>query len=195
MTGTVELDQGGQHLLIRFPYREDLVAMVKELPGRRWDPKQKVWRVPSEHAKDVYDACARHLFEFTSEVSSLLAGTLAAAPTAPTEPPASGELPPRQGLLLPDDDAPAAAAASQRSPRASAPRRLRGAAAGAPPPHRALAPALWLSPPRAAVGPLLAVARAPLPPPSCRRSCSRRALRGPGSTAPCSGRRTCGTCG
>lgn len=118
MTGTVELDQGGQHLLIRFPYREDLVAMVKELPGRRWDPKQKVWRVPSEHAKDVYDACARHLFEFTSEVSSLLAGTLAAAPTAPTEPPASGELPPRQGLLLPDDDAPAAAAADDRAPDA-----------------------------------------------------------------------------
>jgi hypothetical protein len=39
MTGTVELDQDGTHLLIRFPYREDLVAMVKDLSGRRWDPK------------------------------------------------------------------------------------------------------------------------------------------------------------
>ncbi|MEC9048746.1 MAG: exodeoxyribonuclease VII large subunit [Planctomycetota bacterium] len=107
MTGTVELDQGGQHLLIRFPYREDLVAMVKELPGRRWDPKQKVWRVPSEHAKDVYEACARHLFEFTSDVASLLAGTLAQPSTDAT---AAGDQPPRQGLLLPTGDEPTSAA-------------------------------------------------------------------------------------
>lgn len=77
MTGTVELDPDGTHLLIRFPYREDLVAMVKELPGRRWDPKHKVWRVPAKHVAEVYDQCARHLFEFGSDIPSLLAGTLA----------------------------------------------------------------------------------------------------------------------
>lgn len=76
MSGTVELDQDGTHLLIRFPYREDLVAMVKELPGRRWDPKQKVWRVPAKNVAEVYDQCSRHLFEFGSEIPSLLAGTL-----------------------------------------------------------------------------------------------------------------------
>ncbi|MCA8966685.1 MAG: hypothetical protein KDC48_17525, partial [Planctomycetes bacterium] len=76
MTGIVELDQDGAHLLIRFPYREDLVAMVKELPGRRWDPRGKVWRVPATHVEAVYAACSRHLFEFAPEIPSLLAGTL-----------------------------------------------------------------------------------------------------------------------
>ncbi len=93
MSGTVELDRTGTHLVIRFPYREDLVAMVKELPGRRWDRQQKVWRVPAEHVQDVYDACSRHLFEFAAEIPSLLAGTL--------EVPAQAPATPRQGTLLP----------------------------------------------------------------------------------------------
>lgn len=90
MTGTVELAPDGQHLLIRFPYREDLVATVKALPGRRWDPKNKVWSVPAAHVEAVYAALAQHLFEFASEIPSLLAGTLRAptpaeAPTKPKE--------------------------------------------------------------------------------------------------------------
>lgn len=82
MSGNVELDRDGAHLCIRFPYRPDLVAVVKDLPGRRWDPKDKIWRVPATHVEAVYAALARHLFEFAPEVSSLLAGTLrpAAAP-------------------------------------------------------------------------------------------------------------------
>lgn len=82
MTGTVELAPDGQHLLIRFPYREDLVAAVKDLPGRRWDPKAKVWKVPAAHVEQVYTLLSRHLFEFASEIPSLLAGTLR-APTPP----------------------------------------------------------------------------------------------------------------
>ena len=76
MTGTVELNQDGTHLLIRFAYREDLVALVKELPKRRWDPRNKIWRVPIAHTEAVYTSLSRHLFEFSSEVSQLLAGTL-----------------------------------------------------------------------------------------------------------------------
>ena len=91
MTGTVELDQDGTHLLIRFPYREDLVAMVKDLSGRRWDPKQKVWRVPAENVAEVYDQCSRHFFEFGPEIASLLAGTLA-IPEVKKTPPAQGQL-------------------------------------------------------------------------------------------------------
>lgn len=96
MSGTVELDQDGRHLLVRFPYREDLVAMVKELPGRRWDPRQKVWRVPATHVDAVYDACSRHLFEFAPEVSALLAGTLAIPKAEPKK--RAGDRP-EQGLL------------------------------------------------------------------------------------------------
>lgn len=91
MTGTVELDPGGTHLQIRFPYREDLVAMVKALPGRRWEPRKKVWSVPVEHAQEVYDLCARHLFEFAPEVSALLAGTLATPSSSPASSPATHE--------------------------------------------------------------------------------------------------------
>jgi exodeoxyribonuclease VII large subunit len=109
MTGTVELDQGGTHLLIRFQYREDLVAMVKELPGRRWDPKQKVWRVPAKNVQAVYDACSRHLFEFAAEIPSLLAGTLA-IPEVQDEPKPKKK--PQQGMLLPTEEVAAEAAAN-----------------------------------------------------------------------------------
>jgi exodeoxyribonuclease VII large subunit len=85
MSGTVELAPDGAHLLIRFPFREDLVAEVKEVPGRRWDPRQKTWRVPAAQIEMVYARFTRHLFEFAPEVSGLLAGTLGngAAVTAP----------------------------------------------------------------------------------------------------------------
>ncbi len=86
MTGSVELDPDGSSLLIRFSYREDLVAMVKELPGRRWDPKGKVWRVPAAHVEQVFSLFSRHLFDFAPEIPSLLAGTLRAMPAAASKP-------------------------------------------------------------------------------------------------------------
>jgi exodeoxyribonuclease VII large subunit len=80
MSGTVELDAGGNHLLIRFAYREDLVDEVRALPGRRWDKQNKTWKVPAGNVDDVYAALARHLFEFAPEVMSLMAGTLGESP-------------------------------------------------------------------------------------------------------------------
>jgi exodeoxyribonuclease VII large subunit len=112
MTGTVELDPDGTHLLIRFSYREDLVAMVKELPGRRWDPKGKVWRVPASHVEQVFIALSRHLFDFAPEIPALLAGTLRAAPAPDAKP---ARAPTRQATLpLPTADA----AATDDEPRA-----------------------------------------------------------------------------
>ncbi|MCU0865085.1 MAG: exodeoxyribonuclease VII large subunit [Planctomycetes bacterium] len=109
MTGTVELDRDGQHLLIRFSYREDLVAVVKELPGRRWDPRQKVWRVPASAVEQVFSALSRHLFDFAPEIPSLLAGTLRAtppaaargapAPKAPSAAPTDAGTEPSNGLV------------------------------------------------------------------------------------------------
>ena len=110
MTGTVELAPDGQHLLIRFPYREDLVAAVKDLPGRRWDPKAKVWKVPAAHVEQVYTLLSRHLFEFASEIPSLLAGTL----RAPT-PPAAREPAPRTGATTRQGALPMGAPASDRA--------------------------------------------------------------------------------
>ncbi|MFK7739862.1 MAG: exodeoxyribonuclease VII large subunit [Planctomycetota bacterium] len=124
MTGSVELDQDGKSLLIRFPYREDLVAMVKDLPGRRWDPRQKVWRVPAKNVEAVYSACARHLFEFGPEISSLLAGTLEIPADAPTPKPGSD--------AAPADAAAGGLAAPGASGSSPSGLRLSGAAGGPP---------------------------------------------------------------
>lgn len=108
MSGTVELDADRRHLQIRFQYREDLVAEVKALPQRRWDPAGKVWRVPIAHAEAVYDRFARHLFSFAPEVMSLVAGTLGTAPAPATAAhTATGPVPAPVQPAAPDD-APAA---------------------------------------------------------------------------------------
>ena len=80
MTGTIELDRDGHHLLISFPYREDLVEQVRMLPGRRWDRASKRWRVPAAHAETVVGTFLPHGFEIAPEVSSILAGTTAIQP-------------------------------------------------------------------------------------------------------------------
>lgn len=41
----VTLDKG--QLTVRFPYDPKKVAAVKNIPGRRWNPDQKVWTVPA----------------------------------------------------------------------------------------------------------------------------------------------------
>lgn len=105
MSGSVELAPDGTNLLIRFAYREDLVALVKELPGRRWDPKGKVWRVPAAHVEQVYSALSRHLFDFAPEIPQLLAGTLG-TPPAPAESPSASK--PKLGMAPTGDDATAA---------------------------------------------------------------------------------------
>lgn len=126
MSGSVEFDPDQQQLVIRFPYREDLVAVVKELPGRRWDPKQKCWRVPSSQVTAVYQALSRHLFDFAPEVPALLAGTLGQA--APTPQPPKLEAAPRdrapRQASLPLAGAAAPAAHSAEVP-ADAPPTLR----------------------------------------------------------------------
>lgn len=82
MSGTVELAPDGAHLVIRFPYRPDLVTLVKTLPGRRFDGAGKFWTVPATHAEEVYKTLAVHLFDVAPEVMQIVAGTrsVAAAP-------------------------------------------------------------------------------------------------------------------
>ncbi|MHC5065959.1 MAG: exodeoxyribonuclease VII large subunit [Planctomycetota bacterium] len=75
MTGTIELDRDGRTLLIRFPYREDLVDEVRNLPGRRWDKGGKVWKVPANHAEVVLSTFMRYGFDVAPEVTGILAGT------------------------------------------------------------------------------------------------------------------------
>ena len=86
MTGTIDLTPDGKSLLVRFPYREDLVDEVRLIPGRRWDRETKVWKVPPAQAATLVDAFKPHGFTIAPEVVSLL-------PEANPSPPAKGGLP------------------------------------------------------------------------------------------------------
>jgi exodeoxyribonuclease VII large subunit len=75
MVGTIELDPTGQHLLIRFPYREDLIEVVRTLPDRRWDPSHKVWTVPAGHVDVVVTTLIGRGFTMDSATSAMFAGS------------------------------------------------------------------------------------------------------------------------
>ncbi len=100
MTGTVELAPDRQNLLVRFPYRPDLVDEVKSLARRRWDKGNKTWIVPVELAEQIYQKFARHLFEFAPEVMSLVAGTLGTAAPVAEDDEAGPRTPPVEALSL-----------------------------------------------------------------------------------------------
>ncbi len=89
MTGSIELDRDGQHLLIRFPYNPLIVEDVKSIPGRRWDPPNKVWRVPVAQLDVVVAMFMRHGFLMSSDVTMLLAGTSKKGTPAAAEAPAT----------------------------------------------------------------------------------------------------------
>ncbi len=114
----VELAPDGRTLHIRFRYRPELVDMVKSLDGRRWDNAKKTWSVPAQHVEQVYRLLAPHRFEFSSDVLSLMAGTLTAAGQTAKEKPRAqtGALP--LGELSPA--APPPRTASQEPPAAGA---------------------------------------------------------------------------
>ena len=40
----------GSEIHLRFPFRRDLVAGARRIPGRRWDPGLRVWRIPDTPA-------------------------------------------------------------------------------------------------------------------------------------------------
>lgn len=54
----------GEELHIRFPYHERLVAIVRAVPGRRWDGGRKLWVVPAEQAANLMTALKDCDFSF-----------------------------------------------------------------------------------------------------------------------------------
>jgi exodeoxyribonuclease VII large subunit len=109
MTGTIELDADGAHLLIRFDYRPDLVDLVRGFQGRRWDPRAKVWKVPAKEVDRVVSSLLIYGFSMAAEVSGMLAGTVT-APKSPQRPAESATQPARTTAAPPPAvGAPAAA--------------------------------------------------------------------------------------
>ena len=61
--------------VLRFPYDERLRTLLRAIPGRRWDPQERAWRVPLE--PEPAEALARLLAELPRpEVSEALARTI-----------------------------------------------------------------------------------------------------------------------
>lgn len=48
MVGGVLVTQNSDIYEIRFPYDAELINIVKEIPGRRWNPDKKFWSIPVE---------------------------------------------------------------------------------------------------------------------------------------------------
>ena len=48
---------------LRVPYQPALVAKIRDVPGRRWDPKRRVWRIPdtSENRLAIKDILSAEL--------------------------------------------------------------------------------------------------------------------------------------
>lgn len=38
--------QNGEIYVVKFPYDRNLISMIKNIPGRRWDPEHKYWTIP-----------------------------------------------------------------------------------------------------------------------------------------------------
>ena len=80
MTGTIELDPAGTLLLIRFPYREDLVEVMRTLPDRRWDKGKKAWTAPAAWVDEIVPKLIGYGFTMDSDVSAMFAGTVPKPP-------------------------------------------------------------------------------------------------------------------
>jgi exodeoxyribonuclease VII large subunit len=73
MSGTIDIAPDGSCLLVSFPYREDLVELVRNIPGRRWDKPSKTWRVPLDQAESVVKIFMAHGFAIMPGVATALA--------------------------------------------------------------------------------------------------------------------------
>lgn len=68
--------------VLTFPYSPEIVAAVKEVPGRRWNPEQKVWSAPLSSGAAIRALCATH--GFTASEAAQTAMTAENPPEAHT---------------------------------------------------------------------------------------------------------------
>jgi SWI/SNF-related matrix-associated actin-dependent regulator 1 of chromatin subfamily A len=69
---TIEMDAGG--FGVRFPYDEELVAAIREVPDRRWDRDRTVWVVAPKGAAALAAWAEQYGAQMSAEVESALAG-------------------------------------------------------------------------------------------------------------------------
>ena len=80
-------------ILLRFPFDRELVARVRTLPGRRWDPRKRIWRIPDTPA-------AREALRRVLGVVPTAPADPEAAPSGPSPDAGEGNCPAQVGQLL-----------------------------------------------------------------------------------------------
>lgn len=73
MVGQIDISPDGSCLLISFPYRADLVEVVKSIPGRRWDRGSRTWKVPVAEVERCVRTFMAHGFRLSPDVATALA--------------------------------------------------------------------------------------------------------------------------
>lgn len=73
MSGSLDIAPDGSCLFVSFPYREDLVSIVRDIPGRRWDRASRVWKVPLEQLEHAVKIFMAFGFSMSPEVATALA--------------------------------------------------------------------------------------------------------------------------
>ena len=68
---SVELREGGDPVVIRFPYDTALVAVVRGLSRRRFDQRAKCWSCPADAIVEAVDTLLPHGFEVAASARAL----------------------------------------------------------------------------------------------------------------------------
>ncbi len=66
------LELAEERVVIEFPYDRKMVELVRSLPGRRFNPTEKTWSVPSQHMEQVVGRLVPHGFELGEELTFAL---------------------------------------------------------------------------------------------------------------------------
>jgi septum formation topological specificity factor MinE len=65
-----QLIENGTDIIVKFPYNASLVSDIKALPGRKYDPQEKVWSVSGRFSKEVRAIVAKY-FQIEGEESKV----------------------------------------------------------------------------------------------------------------------------
>lgn len=67
----INVIQNNDSYEISFPYDPNVVYIVKNIPGRRWNPSQKIWTIPKENLGFLLNQVKGTVYERAVQVSSM----------------------------------------------------------------------------------------------------------------------------
>jgi SNF2 family DNA or RNA helicase len=97
----VSVSKSGR-LVFEFPYDQDVINDIKQLPGRQWDVKRKAWNVPP--SLSAIELADKHQFEVPEQLRNLIVKAAtrdAELLAASTSTDAQVEIPTLSGTLMP----------------------------------------------------------------------------------------------